>query len=142
MSDLQRALEIAITAHRGQVQKNGLPYVLHPLTLMLSVTSTEAKIASVLHDVVEDTDWTLTDLETEGFAPTIIDALNCLTHRDEESYDTYIERIHTNAIAREVKLADLKDNMNIRRIPTLQDKDLNRLKKYHQAWFKLGGDNA
>ena len=142
MADLQRALEIAVEAHKGQLQKNGLPYVLHPLTLMLSVSSVEAKMAAVLHDVVEDTDWELKDLETEGFPSSVIEALNCLTHRDKESYDNYIERIRGNSIAREVKLADLKDNMNIRRIPELKARDLNRLEKYHRAWRRLGGDNA
>ncbi|MEM9819217.1 MAG: HD domain-containing protein [Cyanobacteria bacterium P01_D01_bin.6] len=140
MADLQRALEIAIEAHKGQRQKNGLPYVLHPLTLMLSMTSVEARISAVLHDVVEDTQWTLEDLESEGFPPAVIEALDCLTHRDREDYDAYIERIRNNRIASEVKLADLKDNMNIRRIPELKEKDLERLKKYHKAWRKLSGD--
>ena len=142
MADLQRALEIAIEAHKGQLQKNGLPYVLHPLTLMLSVTSVEAKICAVLHDVVEDTDWELKDLEAEGFPPCIIEALNYLTHRDRESYEVYIERIRSNKIAREVKLADLKDNMNIRRIPELTQKDLTRLEKYHRAWCQLTGSDV
>ena len=142
MADLQRALEIAIESHKGQLQKNGLPYVLHPLTLMLSVTSVEAKISAVLHDVVEDTDWELEDLEAEGFSPCVLEALNCLTHKDGQSYEVYIERISTNKIAREVKLADLKDNMNIRRIPELKEKDLTRLEKYHRAWRKLGGSDV
>ena len=137
MADLQRALEIAIAAHKGQLQKNGLPYVLHPLTLMLSVTPVEAKISAVLHDVVEDTDWELKDLEAEGFSPAVMEALDCLTHRDGESYADYIDRIRSNKIACEVKLADLTDNMNIRRIPELTNKDLHRLEKYHQAWRKL-----
>lgn len=137
MADLQRALEIAIEAHKGQLQRNGLPYILHPLTLMLSATSTEAKISAVLHDVVEDTNWTLEELESEGFSPSVIEALDCLTHRDGESYGAYIERIHGNRIAREVKLADLQDNMNVRRLPELRKKDLNRLENYHRAWRRL-----
>lgn len=137
MSDLQRALEIAVEAHKGQVQKNGLPYVLHPLTLMLSVQSAEAKMAAVLHDVVEDSDWTMDDLRGEGFSTAVIDALDCLTHRGGESYDDYIERIAINTIARDVKLSDLEDNMNILRIHDLKQKDLDRLQKYHTAWFRL-----
>lgn len=140
MSDLQRAIEIAVEAHKGQVQKSGLPYVLHPLALMGTVSSIEAKIAAVLHDVVEDTPWTLDDLQREGFSDVVVEALDCLTHREGVDYDTYIEQIAGNALAREVKLADLKDNMNFRRIPELKSKDLARLEKYHKAWFKLGGE--
>ncbi len=142
MADLQRAIEVAVEAHKGQLQKNGLPYVLHPLNLMLAVDSVEAKISAVLHDVVEDTDWTLEDLKAEGFTCAVIDALICLTHREGEDYGDYIERIAVNAIAREVKLADLEDNMNIRRIPDLKQKDLDRLKKYHEAWFRLSRDQV
>ena len=142
MSDLQRAIEIAVEAHRGQVQKSGLPYVLHPLALMGAVASVDAKMAAVLHDVVEDTPWTLDDLRAEGYSETVVDALDCLTHRDGESYDDYLDRIAVNELAREVKLADLNDNMNARRIPKLQPKDLDRLGKYHRAWFRLGGNIA
>ena len=137
MSDLQRAIEIAVSAHKGQLQKNGLPYVLHPLSLMQSVRSVDAKITAVLHDVVEDTDWTMEDLEAEGFSQRVLAALDCLTHTPEESYEDYISKICTNPLAREVKLADLQDNMNIRRIPELQPKDLKRLERYHQAWNTL-----
>ena len=137
MSDLQRAIEIAVSAHKGQLQKNGLPYVLHPLSLMQSVRSVNAKITAVLHDVVEDTAWTMEDLETEGFSQRVLAALDCLTHTPEESYEEYISKIRTNPLAREVKLADLQDNMNIRRIPELQPKDLKRLERYHQAWNTL-----
>ena len=137
MSDLQRAIEIAVSAHKGQLQKNGLPYVLHPLSLMQSVRSVNAKITAVLHDVVEDTAWTMEDLEAEGFSKQVLAALDCLTHTPEESYEDYISKIRTNPLAREVKLADLQDNMNIRRIPELQQKDLKRLERYHQAWNTL-----
>ena len=140
MADLQRALEIAISAHKGQLQKNGLPYILHPLSLMHTVTSVEAKIAAVLHDVVEDTDWELTALESEGFSPTVIEALNFLTHQSGDSYDAYIDKISGNDLAKEVKLADLKDNMNIRRIINLDANDLKRLERYHKAWKKLSGE--
>lgn len=142
MANLQRALEIAIEGHKGQQQKNGLPYVLHPLTLMLEVSSTEAKIVAVLHDVVEDTHWTLEALKAEGFSEPILTAIDCLTHRGGEEYDAYIERVTSNKIAREVKLADLKDNMDIRRIPTLKESDFKRLEKYHRAWFRLTNDDV
>ncbi len=139
MADIQRAIEIAVSAHKGQLQRNGLPYVLHPLTLMLAVSSIEAKIAAVLHDVVEDSAWELEDLRAEGFSDSVIEAIDCLTHTGEEEYAAYIERVSTNDIAREVKLADLKDNMNLLRLPNLKDRDLPRLERYHRAWLRLGG---
>ncbi len=131
-------MEIAVEAHKGQLQKNGLPYVLHPLKLMLSVESTTAKIVAVLHDVIEDSPWTLPQLKAEGFPQEILDALDCLTHQEHEDYNNYINRISTNKLAREVKLADLKDNMDITRITDdLNHKDFQRLIKYHNAWQQL-----
>ncbi|MGF1528921.1 MAG: HD domain-containing protein [Candidatus Competibacterales bacterium] len=137
MADLQRAMEIAVAAHKGQRQKNGQPYVLHPLGLMFAVTTADAKIAAVLHDVVEDSHWTLADLRAEGFSPQVVDALDCLTHREGEAYQDYIDRIATNRVARQVKLADLVDNMNLLRLPTFADQDAVRLAKYHAAWRRL-----
>jgi (p)ppGpp synthase/HD superfamily hydrolase len=142
MADLQRAIEIAVLAHKGQFQKNGMPYVAHPLALMQAVSSIEAKIAAVLHDVVEDTDWTLEALRAEGFSVDVLEAIDCLTHRVADAYADYIERIRENELAREVKLADLQDNMNIRRLPKLQKKDLVRLEKYHMAWLRLKTSSA
>lgn len=139
MADLQRALEIAVAAHRGQRQKNGLPYVLHPLTLLQAVGSVDAKIVAALHDVVEDSHWTLDELRREGFSARVLEALDRLSRRDGEDYDAYIERVGADPLAREVKLADLADNMNLRRIPELRPKDLERLDKYHRAWRRLGG---
>ena len=137
MNDLQRAIEIAVSAHQGQRQPNGLPYVLHPLKLMLAMNSIPSQIVAVLHDVVEDSEWTLAQLANEGFSPEIIAALDCLTHRSSEDYFAYIDRIKPNPIARQVKLADLKDNMDIQRLPNLRDRDLDRLRQYHQAWLEL-----
>jgi len=139
MSNLQRALEIAVTAHKGQVQKSGSPYVLHPLRLMFSVTGEAAQICAVLHDVVEDTHWELAELKAEGFSQDVIEALDCLTHQAGVPYETYIEKISSNSLASKVKLADLKDNMNVRRLPRLNANALARVEKYHKAWVKLGG---
>lgn len=139
MSDLQRAIEIAVTAHKGQTQKSGSPYVLHPLRLMFSVTSEEAQMCAVLHDVVEDTHWELEELKAEGFSQEVIEALDCLTHQDGVDYEVYIDKISLNSLAKEVKLADLKDNMNMRRLPKMNASALARVEKYHKAWVKLGG---
>ena len=137
MTTLQRAIEIAVEAHKGQTQKNELPYILHPLSLMLSMNTDEERIAAVLHDVVEDTQWTLDALATNGFQPEVLKAIDYLTHKDGVSYDDYIDQIKLNPIARIVKLADLEDNMNLLRIPDPTDNDLNRLKKYRHAWQTL-----
>jgi (p)ppGpp synthase/HD superfamily hydrolase len=137
MSTLERALEIALQAHKGQRQKNGSPYVLHPLHLLHQVETDEQKIVAVLHDVVEDSEVTLDDLRAEGFTGSILGALDLLTRRDTDDYDVYIERIHHNELARTVKLADLKHNMDITRIEKLGDNDWLRLQKYHRIWKKL-----
>ncbi|MAS93115.1 MAG: GTP pyrophosphokinase [Verrucomicrobiales bacterium] len=137
MSTLQRAIEIAVHSHRDQTTKDGQPYVLHPLTLMMRVDSEEEKIAAVLHDVVEDTETTLEDLEAEGFSKETVEVIDLLTHREDLSYDEYIGRLAENSVARNVKLADLGHNMDITRIPNPGPKDFERLQKYHRIWTKL-----
>lgn len=137
MSTLQRAIEIAVHAHRDQTTKDGQPYVLHPITLMMRVDSEVEKIAAVLHDVVEDTQTTLDDLKSEGFSDEVIAVIDLLTHPEELSYDDYIDRLAANPIARKVKLADLGHNMEITRIPDPGPKDFERLEKYHRIWKKL-----
>ncbi len=132
-SDLQRAIEIAVEAHKGQVRKNGSPYILHPLRLMLAVDSPDEQIVAVLHDVVEDTSVTFEHLEHEGFSRRVLDALKLVTHDDESPYEDYIAAIKANPTARAVKLADLRDNSNVFEIPELSSADLNRLAKYHKA---------
>src|SRR5918911_3075057 len=131
---VEDAIAIAARAHRGQRDKAGAPYLLHPLRMMLRMNSEAAMMAAVLHDVVEDTDWTLERLRREGFPEEVLEAVDCLTHRDGESYEEFVERVRTNPVARQVKIADLEDNMNIRRMSRLAAKDLERLEKYHRAW--------
>jgi (p)ppGpp synthase/HD superfamily hydrolase len=104
---------------------------------MMQMTSEAAMMAAVLHDVVEDTDWTLERLREEGFSDEVLEAVDSLTHREDESYQEFVERVRANPIARQVKIADLEDNMNIRRISQLSAKDLERLEKYHRAWCVL-----
>lgn len=140
MSTLERAIEIATEAHRGQRDKAGNDYIGHPLRVMAAGKTTEEKIVGVLHDVVEDSDWTLEGLAAEGFAPEIIKALRCLTHAEEEPYDRYIVRVKGNPLAVAVKLNDLTDNMDIRRLPYLSDKDVKRLKRYLRAYKQLTGE--
>ena len=140
MSTLERAVEIAREAHRGQLDKSGEEYIGHPLRVMAAGATLEEKIVGVLHDVVEDSSWTFGMLSDEGFSQEVIDALRCLTKLPEgESYDKYIARIKSNPLAVAVKLNDLSDNMDIRRLPYLSDKDVKRLKKYLKAYKQLSG---
>ena len=141
MSTLQRAIEIATQAHQGQFDKSGKDYIGHPLRVMEMGSTEEEKIAGVLHDVVEDSDWTFETLEAEGFSQEIIAALKCVTKLSEnENYDSFIERVKKNPLAVAVKINDLTDNMDIRRLPYLSDKDIKRLKKYLKAYKKLIGE--
>ena len=141
MSSLNRAIEIATEAHKGQFDKSGKDYIGHPLRVMEMGKNEEERIVGVLHDVVEDTSWTFEMLEAEGFPPEIIAALKCVTKISEnENYDDFIERVKKNPLAVAVKINDLTDNMDIRRLPYLSDKDVKRLKKYLKAYKKLIGE--
>ena len=142
MATVEDAVSIAARAHRGQKDKAGAPYLLHPLRMMLRMETEAAMMAAVLHDVVEDTDWTLERLREEGFSDEVLEAVDCLTHREGESYQQFVERVLTNPIARQVKIADLEDNMNVRRIGQLGPRDLERLEKYHRAWRVLTGEGG
>lgn len=141
MSTLERAIEIATEAHKGQYDKAGNDYIGHPLRVMDMGRTEEEKIVGVLHDVVEDTEWTFAQLAAEGFSQEVIDALQCVTKLSEnENYDDFIERVKKNPLATAVKINDLSDNMDIRRLPYLSDKDVKRLKKYLKAYKKLIGE--
>lgn len=143
MSSLERAIEIATQAHEGQVDKAGNAYIGHPLRVMEMGKTEEEKIVGVLHDLIEDTPWTFEMLEAEGFSPEVIAALKCVTKISEnENYDDFIERVKKNPLAIAVKVNDLTDNMDIRRLPYLSDKDVKRLKKYLKAYKKLVGESV
>ena len=140
MSTLERAIEIATEAHRGQFDKVGNDYIEHPLRVMAAGKTTNEKIVGVLHDVVEDSDWTFEQLVADGFSEEVIEALRCITKlSDAEPYDKFIARVKNNKLAVAVKLNDLSDNMDIRRLPYLSDKDVKRLKRYLKAYKQLMG---
>ena len=135
---LDRAKAIATSAHEGQVDKAGKPYIDHPIRVMNMGKTVEEKIAGVLHDVVEDSDWTFEMLEKEGIPKDVMDALRCVTKLSEdEDYDHFIERVKTNPLAVKVKLNDLKANMDITRLGEVTEKDLARLNKYIRAYRQL-----
>ena len=141
MSTLQRAIEIATEAHQGQLDKAGRDYIGHPLRVMEMGKTENEKIVGVLHDVIEDSDWTFEKLAEEGFSDEVIAALKCVTKTSEnENYDDFIDRVKKNPLAAAVKVNDLTDNMDIRRLPYLSDKDVKRLKKYLKAYKRLTGE--
>ncbi|MBQ8049386.1 MAG: hypothetical protein IJ271_07010 [Bacteroidales bacterium] len=141
MSTLERAIQIATEAHKGQFDKAGREYIGHPIRVMEMGKTEDEKIVGVLHDVIEDTDWTFERLEAEGFSQEIINALRCVTKTSEnENYDDFIDRVKKNPLAVAVKINDLTDNMDIRRLPYLSDKDVKRLKKYLKAYKRLTGE--
>lgn len=137
MSTLERAIAIAAEAHAGQGDKGGNPYVLHPLRVMLQLTDPAERIAAVLHDVVEDTPWTLDALRAEGFAPEIVAAVDALTKREGEPYEQYVARAGRHPIARAVKLADLADNLELSRIAAPSERDEARIERYRRAIARL-----
>lgn len=138
MSTLRRAIEIATQAHAGQIDKAGAPYIDHPLRVMSMGTTSEEKIVGVLHDVVEDSPWTFEDLAKEGFSEEIIEALRCITKlNDDEDYGEFISRVLTNPLSTRVKINDLRDNMDISRLPQITSEDLKRLEKYRYAYKRL-----
>lgn len=137
---LEKALGIAVEAHQGQRDKNDAPYIMHPIRVMGRVRTTPEKIVAILHDVVEDTDWTLERLKKEGFPQEILEAVDCLTKREGEAYEDFVDRAASNPISRPVKLADLEDNMDVRRLKSVAEKDRERLERYRRAWEKLTGE--
>ena len=137
MLSLERAITLAAEAHAGQTDKAGAPYILHLLRVMQAQNSKEAMMVGVLHDLVEDTGYTLDDLREQGYPSEVIAALRHVTKKDEESYTEFIKRIGRHPIARQVKVADLKDNMDMTRFESVTAKDTERLRKYHQAHQQL-----
>jgi len=133
MSTLEKAIEIACGAHLGQVDKAGELYVLHPLRLMFMFQDDVERIVAVLHDVVEDSEISLDDLKFYGFSEIIIDAVNCLTKKVNESYDDFIVRISSNSLAKKIKIEDIKDNLDLTRMASINEQDLARVKKYHKS---------
>ena len=139
---LEDAIALAVHAHAGQRDKAGAPYILHPLRLMIRLghdATAHERMAAVLHDVVEDTPFTLQRLTELGCPPEVLAALELLTRRASDSYEQFIERVLPNPIARRVKRADLEDNMDLLRLETIAAKDLDRLQRYRRAWAVVTG---
>lgn len=132
-----RALHIAIRAHKGQKDKSGREYVIHPIRVAEQCKNPKAKIVALLHDTIEDTDVTANHLREQGFPEEIIDGVLSVTKREGETYDDFVKRAAENPIGKEVKKADLEDNMDIRRLKEITETDVERLRKYLRAWLYL-----
>lgn len=131
------AIALAVEAHGGTVGKDGTPYILHPLRLMLKANGYAEQIVAVLHDAVEDTALTLQSLEDAGFPEEIVGAVGAVTKRPDEDYEAFIERIAADPLAARVKLLDLQDNIDLTRLAKVNEGDLRRAAKYHRAIARL-----
>lgn len=140
MANLTRAIQIATEAHDGQVDKGGAPYILHPLRVMLAMSTDEERIVAVLHDVMEDCPaFGPERISQGGFSEAVVDALIALTRRPGETYADFIARVAHNPLATRVKIADMRDNMDLSRIPNPTDKDRKRTDKYLRYLAVLKG---
>ena len=129
----KQALKLCFDAHKEQTDKSGMPYVFHPFHLAEQMLDEDTTVLALLHDVVEDSDYTLADRGDMGFPATVLDALAMLTHDDGSAYLEYVARLKTNPIARAVKLADLRHNSDLSRLDTVDERSLARVRKYAEA---------
>ncbi len=134
---LEKAIHFAVRAHEGQKDRYGEVFILHPLRTMMRLDTEMEKIVAVLHDVVEKSDRTLEDLRHEGFSEEVIDAVDRLTKRPGEDYEVHIERARMSPLTRKVKIADLEDNMDPKRIVDFSEDDKKRLERFHRSWAEL-----
>lgn len=129
----KKALKLSFEAHKNQVDKSGMPYVYHPFHLAEQMETEDAVIVALLHDVVEDTDYTFDDIKELGFSKRVIEALELMTHDKSVPYMDYVAKIKNNPIAKAVKIADLKHNSDLSRLDVLDDKARKRVEKYAAA---------
>ncbi len=137
MNIIEKSLEIALKAYAGQTDKAGEIYILHPLRLMARMETEEEKSVALLHDVIEDSDYTAEDLINNGIPSDVVDAVLSLTKQNGENYEQFIKRVLKNKLASKIKLVDIEDNINVLRLNTINNKDLERIAKYHKAWQTL-----
>ena len=129
----KKAMKLCYEAHKDQVDKTGVPYVFHPFHVAEQMTSEASTIVALLHDVVEDTDYTLDDIAAAGFGKDIVEAVALMTHEDDVPYLDYVAKLKDNPIAREVKLADLAHNSDQSRLGEIDEETRQRLEKYEKA---------
>jgi len=136
---IEKALEVAKRAHRGQKDKAGVDYILHPLAVAGMLETEKEKTIALLHDVVEDSNITLDDLKSMGFDDDVIQAVKVLT-KDGSEYSEYLQRVKINTLTRTVKIADLSHNMDLSRIPNPTEDDYQRIEKYKKSIKFLKAD--
>ncbi len=129
----KKALVLCFEAHKDQIDKSGMPYVFHPFHLAEQMKTEEETIVALLHDVAEDTDITVEDIEKMGFSKSVVNALRLLTHEESVPYMEYVAKIKSDPIAKAVKLADLRHNSDISRLDSVDEKALERVRKYAEA---------
>lgn len=137
LTTLETCEFIARIAHKEQIDKSGTPYIEHPLTVAKGVQTEDEKCVALLHDVLEDSNFTVEDLRTAKIPEQVIEAVETLTHKDGVSYEDYISNIKNNELARQVKMSDLKHNMDLTRLSDVTEKDLKRKEKYERAYAEL-----
>lgn len=131
--ETKKAMKLCFDAHKEQVDKSGLPYVFHPFHLAEQMTDEDTTVVALLHDVVEDSDYTFADLQELGFSESVLAALRLLTHDESVPYMDYVAAIKKNPVARAVKLADLRHNSDLSRMDEVTEKTLARREKYLAA---------
>ena len=131
--ETKKALALCFNAHKDQLDKSGLPYVFHPFHLAEQMETEDTTVLALLHDVVEDTDYTFEDLQNLGFAPKVIEALKLLTHGNDVEYMDYVANLKSNPLAKAVKLADLKHNSDLSRLDKVDEYAIKRQQKYLNA---------
>jgi (p)ppGpp synthase/HD superfamily hydrolase len=131
------AVALAAKHHRDALDKGGAPYILHPLRVMMAMTTDRERRVAVLHDLLEDTEVTAENLRQLGYPEDEVTALEALTRQKGETYEAFVERARINPLAAAVKRADLEDNMDVRRLSKIEPKDAERLAKYLRAWNRL-----
>ena len=140
MPTFEDAIILAARAYRGKVDKEGQPKIFHVLRVMLRFNNANERIVAVLHDLIKDDGFMLDHLRTAGYSEEILQALDCLTRRENESYEQFIERVKENPIAREVRIADLEDNVDLKRHSrhsVFTEENLKLVRKYQSALLQF-----
>ena len=137
MNLIEKSLQIALQAHAGKTDKAGGEYILHPLRVMAKMNTDVERSVALLHDVIEDSDITAEDLLAEGIPAEAVEAVRCLTRDEKEDYLDFVALTKRNTLAAKVKRADIEDNIDVLRLRSLTERDLERLQRYHAAWHLL-----
>ena len=135
----KKALKLCFEAHKEQTDKTGMPYVFHPFHLAEQMSDEISVVCALLHDVVEDSEITLCDIADMGFPDEVVEVLSLLTHEDSVPYMDYVRNISKNAVARNIKIADLTHNSDLTRLDTVDEYAILRNAKYKEALDLLKG---